>query len=197
MVGSREYIVSWFSQEEIAEQWEKEIERRAPETDLEYPRQPRKPPAFERGDFIARMTIPRLGADLYIVEGVGKKELRKAPGHMIGSGFPGQPDNSIIAGHRDTHFRVLKDIREGDDIVLQFDGDYFVYRVRETRIVRPSNREVLQPARDSKLTLITCYPFYYVGSAPNRFIVEAELTNRVSLNARPVSPGASVARFSP
>ena len=140
---------------------------------------------------MARLTIPRLETDLYIVEGVGKKELRRGPGHMIGTGFPGEPDNTIIAGHRDTHFRVLKDIRPGDDIVLQFESDYLVYRVRQTKIVKPTNKQVLQPTDESKLTLITCYPFYYVGSAPNRFIVQADLTNRVSLDFRGNSAGTS------
>jgi sortase A len=193
--GSREFIISWFSQEEVAEQWENDVQTRP--RDHEPPVEPHKRPAFERGDFIARMTIPRLNADLYVIEGAGKKQLREGPGHMIGTAFPGQPDNTIIAGHRDTHFRVLKDIREGDDIVVQFDGEYFVYRVRQTKIVQPSNREVLRSASDAKLTLITCYPFYYLGSAPKRFIVQADLTNRVSLDAGPAAPGAPVARLAP
>ena len=192
IAGSREFIQSRLSQEGVAEQWEKQTESRPLPAGPETPQQPtRKRRHFKRGDFMARLTIPRLETDLYIVEGVGKKELRRGPGHMIGTGFPGEPDNTIIAGHRDTHFRVLKDIRPGDDIVLQFESDYLVYRVRETKIVKPTNKQVLQPTDESKLTLITCYPFYYVGSAPNRFIVQADLTNRVSLDFSGNSAGAS------
>jgi sortase A len=180
--GSREFVESWLSQEDVAEQWELDMQARSDSRPKDPNQTPRRRPQFQRGDFMARLTIPRLGADLYIVEGVGKKELRRGPGHMIGTGFPGEPDNTIVAGHRDTHFRVLKDIRAGDDIVVQFEGDYLVYRVRETKIVRPTNKDVLQPADEAKLTLITCYPFYFVGSAPKRFIVQADLTNRVSLD---------------
>jgi sortase A len=194
IAGSREFIQSRLSQEEVAGQWEQDLASRSLPAGPETPHGiPRKRPQFQRGDFMARMTIPRLGADLFIVEGVGKKELRRGPGHMIGTGFPGEPDNAIIAGHRDTHFRVLKDIRFGDNIIVQFDGDYLVYRVRQTTVVKPTDKKVLRPAAEARLTLITCYPFYYLGSAPKRFIVQAELTNRVSLDFRRDSAAAAAA----
>jgi sortase A len=109
------------------------------------------------------------------VEGDGEEELRRGPGHLAGSAFPGGPGNCIIAGHRDTHFRVLKNIRKGDDIVLETRNGQFLYRVKTTRIVTPDNTSALKPTSDPELNLITCYPFYYVGSAPKRFVVEAQL----------------------
>jgi sortase A len=130
---------------------------------------------FSVGDTVAKLTIPRLGAEFYVVEGDGERELRLGPGHVAGTPMPGQGGNCIIAGHRDTHFRVLKDIRKGDDIVLQTGSGEFTYRVQSTEIVMPSNRASLKPSQDSRLHLVTCYPFHYLGSAPKRFIVEAEL----------------------
>jgi sortase A len=131
------------------------------------------------GETIARLTIPRLAADVYIVEGDGDSELRRGPGHLTGSAVPGGPGNCIIAGHRDTHFRVLKNIRKGDDILLETKTGQFLYRVKSTRIVTPDNTAALKPTREPELNLITCYPFYYVGSAPKRFVVEAQLAAAV------------------
>lgn len=127
------------------------------------------------GDAIAKLTIPRLETDLYVVEGDGVRQLRLGPGHLSGTAMPGDIGNCIIAGHRDTHFRVLKDIRRGDEIVLQtHDGEY-TYRVRTTQIVSPRDIQPLRPTKDAELHLVTCYPFYYLGSAPKRFIVDAIL----------------------
>jgi sortase A len=139
------------------------------------------PPALapppQIGDAVARLTIPRLATDLYVVEGDGARQLRLGPGHLRGTAMPGANGNCVIAGHRDTHFRVLKDIRQGDEIVLQTrDGDY-TYRVNTTLIVSPRDTKSLRPTPDGELHLVTCYPFYYLGSAPKRFIVEAQLEN--------------------
>ena len=108
-----------------------------------------------------------------------RKELRRGPGHLAGTAMPGANGNCVIAGHRDTHFRVLKDIREGDDIVLQTTSGQYLYRVKRMRVVSPDNTSALQPTSDPELNLITCYPFYYVGSAPKRFVVEAQLAGAV------------------
>lgn len=132
-------------------------------------------PTPRLGEAIAKLTIPRLATGLYVVEGDGSRQLRRGPGHLSGTAMPGDAGNCIIAGHRDTHFRVLKDIRKGDEIVLQTrDGEY-TYRVRTTQIVSPRDTQPLRPTTDAELHLVTCYPFYYVGSAPKRFIVDATL----------------------
>ena len=127
------------------------------------------------GAAVAKLIIPRLDAELYVVEGDGARELRRGPGHMAGTPMPGQDGNCIIAGHRDTHFRVLKDIRKGDVIVLETGAGQYTYRVSGTQVVSPSNTASLKPTRDAELHLITCYPFYYLGSAPQRFVVQASL----------------------
>jgi sortase A len=132
-------------------------------------------PMPQLGDAVAKLTIPRLDTELYVVEGDGDGQLRRGPGHMAGTPMPGQDGNCIIAGHRDTHFRVLKDIRKGDAIVLQTGAGSYTYRVSGTQVVSPSNTASLKPTRDAELHLITCYPFYYLGSAPERFVVQARL----------------------
>src|SRR5689334_13055161 len=120
-------------------------------------------PRLQLGEPIAKLSIPRLDTEVYIVEGDGEEELRRGPGHLAGSALPGGRGNCIIAGHRDTHFRVLKNIRKGDDIVLETRNGQFLYRVKTTRIVTPDNTSALKPTSDPELNLITCYPFYYVG----------------------------------
>lgn len=129
----------------------------------------------KQGETLARLLIPRLSAEFYVMEGDGQAELRRGPGHMPGTAMPGAAGNCVIAGHRDTHFRVLKDIRRGDEIVIETSRGSFLYRVNNTRVVSPGNTAPLRPTSDAELNLITCFPFYYAGSAPNRFVVQAEL----------------------
>jgi sortase A len=138
-----------------------------------HPSIPAQPPQL--GEPVAKLSIPRLNADLYVFEGTDADDLRLGPGHMPGTAMPGMKGNCVIAGHRDTHFRVLKDIRMGDEIVLETANGHFTYTVDNTAIVKPTNTSSLQPTRSGVLNLITCYPFYYLGSAPKRFIVTAKL----------------------
>ncbi|HEX3876925.1 MAG TPA: class D sortase [Bryobacteraceae bacterium] len=127
------------------------------------------------GQAIAKLSIPRLHTNLYVVEGDGEGQLRLGPGHVKGTVMPGADGNCIIAGHRDTHFRALKDIQTGDEIKLQTREGEYTYRVQNMEIVSADNTSPLRPTADAELHLVTCYPFYYVGSAPKRFIVEAHL----------------------
>ena len=129
---------------------------------------------IERGDVIGRVDVDRLGVSVVVVEGVDAGDLAHAAGHLTGTAFPGQPGNAAIAAHRDTFFRPLRKIRPRDVIrVTTPDGEYS-YRVTWTRIVKPDDMGVLRPDGKQELTLITCYPFYYVGEAPQRFIVRAK-----------------------
>ena len=89
--------------------------------------------------------------------------------------MPGELGNCIIAGHRDTHFLALKDIRKGDEIILQTGAAQYTYRVKDTQVVLPSSGLSLEPTSDAELHLITCYPFYFLGPAPKRFLVRAQL----------------------
>jgi len=141
---------------------------------------------IRRGDELAKLLIPRLGTELYVVEGDQTDELRRGPGHLRGTAMPGAPGNCVIAGHRDTHFRVLQDIRRGDDIILETAGGRYLYRVKDIRVVSPYNTGPLQPTQGAVLNLITCYPFSYLGSAPKRFVVEAQLSAAVSAAVRHV-----------
>ncbi|HXS93103.1 MAG TPA: class D sortase [Candidatus Limnocylindrales bacterium] len=149
--------------------------------------------APQPGEAMAKLSIPRLDTQLYVVEGDGEKQLRRGPGHLSGSAMPGADGNCIIAGHRDTHFRILKDIRKGDDIVLETRAGEFLYRVTAMSVVSPKNTKPLQPSRDARLNLITCYPFYYVGSAPRRFVVQAELVGSVA----GTQPGSGISESNP
>jgi sortase A len=123
---------------------------------------------------IGRIDIPRLGVSAIVIEGVGTATLRRAVGHIPGTPLPGEPGNVGLSGHRDTFFRPLRNIRRNDIITLTTLLGEYRYRVLTTRIVKPNNVAVLDPSTSQILTLVTCYPFYFVGSAPNRFIVRAE-----------------------
>jgi len=123
---------------------------------------------------IGRLEIPRLDLSVMVMEGDDARTLKTAVGHLPDTVMPWETGNTAIAGHRDTFFRPLKDIRTGDEIRLTSHRGEFVYRVRNMRIVSPQDISVLKPTATSVLTLVTCYPFYYVGSAPKRYIVQAE-----------------------
>jgi sortase A len=123
---------------------------------------------------IGRLEIPRLALSAMVMEGTGSATLRRAVGHVEGTALPGQPGNVALSGHRDTFFRPLRNIRPNDVITLTTLLGEFRYRVVSTAIVAPSDVAVLAPAANQILTLVTCYPFYYVGPAPHRFIVRAE-----------------------
>ena len=108
-----------------------------------------------------------------IMEGVDGKTLRHAVGHIPGTPLPGQPGNVALAGHRDTFFRGLRNIHKDDEITLTTLHGFYRYRVDSTQVVEPQATEVLDNSVDDILTLVTCYPFYFVGPAPKRFIVRA------------------------
>jgi sortase A len=122
---------------------------------------------------VGRIEIPRLGLSVVVEEGVDSGTLRLAAGHLPGSAFPGERGNVVIAGHRDSFFRPLKDIRPSDVIDVVTPSGVFRYRVRSTRVVRPDRIDVLEATDLPTLTLVTCFPFNFIGSAPKRFVVEA------------------------
>lgn len=131
------------------------------------------PPKLEEGALVGRIEIPRVGVSSIVLEGVGSRTLRRGVGHIPGTDFPFQKGNVGLAGHRDSFFRALKDIGKNDIITLTTPEGIFNYQVEWTRIVKPQDTDVLADADRPALTLVTCYPFYYVGSAPKRFIVRA------------------------
>jgi sortase A len=132
---------------------------------------PRPPPAA--GSMIGRIEIPRLGVSTIIRAGSDARTLRLAVGHINGTAFPGESGNIGLAGHRDTFFRRLRDIRVGDEIRIVTPNETYTFVVKDTSVVKPRDVWVLNATPTPVLTLVTCYPFTYVGSAPNRFIVRA------------------------
>jgi sortase A len=131
------------------------------------------PEAIGPDGLIGRIGIPRLDISAVVIEGTSHKTLRRAVGHIAGTSLPGQPGNVGIAGHRDTFFRPLRNVQENDIITFTTLGGEYRYRVVSIRVVSPDNVAVLSPDGTEILTLVTCYPFYFVGSAPERFIVRA------------------------
>jgi sortase A len=151
------------------------------------------------GALLGRVGIARLGVSAIVREGVGVQTLSRAVGHIPSTSLPGQDGNFAIAAHRDTLFRALKDIQPGDLVTFQSAAVSYTYRVAATKIVTPSDVSVLRSdggglipvkassqSSDKLLTMITCYPFYYVGSAPKRFVVEAQLVG--------ADPNATISR---
>ena len=131
------------------------------------------PARIAGGEDIGRIEIPRLGISSIIRQGVDDKTLSRAVGHVPYTALPGQKGNVGLAAHRDSYFRELRDVRAGDIIRLVTPKGTFEYHVETLRIVHPTNVEVLDPTPNPSLTLVTCYPFNYVGHAPKRFIVRA------------------------
>lgn len=120
---------------------------------------------------LGRIEIASLGLTAMIEEGTGRQTLQRGVGHIVGTSLLGQSGNIGLAGHRDTFFRKLRNIHEGDEITLTTLGGSFVYRVDLISIVEPQESEVLRDSGENLLTLVTCYPFSYVGPSPKRFIV--------------------------
>ena len=129
--------------------------------------------AIKPGDVLGRLDISRLGMSIAVLQGTNSRMLRRGAGHIETTPLPGEPGNSGIAGHRDTFFRGLKDIRKDDQIQFQTATGLFRYEVDWARVVEPNDITALEPSREDTLTLVTCYPFYFVGPAPKRFVVRA------------------------
>lgn len=125
------------------------------------------------GESVGRMKIPHLGLSVVILEGDGPSVLRLGVGHIPDTSRFGETGNVGIAGHRDTFFRPLRNIRVGDLIFVITDAGSYTYRVESLRVVSPSDVGVLSTTSRPILTLVTCYPFHYIGDAPSRFVVQA------------------------
>jgi sortase A len=126
------------------------------------------------GDPIGVIEIPRLGLSSVVLESDDTEALLFGVGHLADTPLPWRGGNSVFAAHRDTFFRGLGDIKRNDVIRFRAGDRELSYRVQQTKIVKPTDVEVLAPTKGATLTLITCYPFHYVGPAPKRFIVRAE-----------------------
>ena len=141
-------------------------------------RPPRRPVLPDENGVLGRLNIPRLHLSAMVREGDDDKILRLALGHIPGTAMPGQSGNVAVAGHRDTLFRGLQKINKNDLILFETVAGNYSYQVETTQIVRPKDVSVLKAGTYPELTLVTCYPFYYIGSAPERFIVKARQVDR-------------------
>lgn len=133
------------------------------------------PVSFRTGALVGMLDVPRLKLSTPVIQGDDTTTLKRAVGHLPDTPMPWEAGNSAVAGHRDGLFRPLKNVKVGDEIRFRTTRDEFTYRVTHTAIVMPNDLSVLEPQQaQASLTLITCYPFTYVGSAPKRFVVRAE-----------------------
>ncbi|WMJ87196.1 class D sortase [Anaerocolumna sp. MB42-C2] len=137
-----------------------------------YPVRPKK------GEEIGELYIKKINATLPIYEGTNEDELEKGVGHYEGSVLPGENDNAVLAGHRDTVFRKLGKVGKGDLLIVRTSAGEFKYKVKKVRIVDKEDRTVIVPKPSTTLTVSTCYPFDYIGSAPKRYILVAYLADK-------------------
>jgi sortase A len=129
--------------------------------------------ATKEGDLLGRLEIPQLGMKVAILEGTTSQTLAVGVGHIKGTALPGEQGNIGIAGHRDTYFRALKNIHPGDEIRIQTTSGLSRYKVDRFEVVAPGDVSVLASSAASAITLVTCYPFHFIGAAPQRFVVHA------------------------
>ncbi len=165
-VGSQ-YFGMYRSQQQLAQEWE----RQASLTNVAGQAK------ISPEDMLTRVMVPKINLDAIVVEGASRKELSEGPGHMKETATPGQPGNAVITGHRDTFFRHIYELNKGDDILVRRAGQLFRYQVTGKRIVLPEDVSVLRQTPDPQLTLITCYPTYYIGPAPKRLVVFSRLVD--------------------
>lgn len=133
---------------------------------------------IRRGDYLGKITIPALKETLPIYQGTQNAQLKKGIGHYEQSVLPGVTDNSVLSGHRDSVFSQLSRLKIGESLTVETAAGKFTYKISKFRIVGADDRTVIVPTKTAVLTLTTCYPFHYIGSAPKRFIVSADLVTQ-------------------
>ena len=129
----------------------------------------------EEGDSIGILSIPALKRELPIVQGTDAGELKKGVGHFTQSVLPGEEDNCVLSGHRDTVFTKLDKLKIDDQLIVQTSAGTYTYKIKQIRIVDKDDKTVIVPADHAVLTLTTCYPFIFIGNAPQRYILVADL----------------------
>jgi sortase A len=134
-----------------------------------YPVRPKK------GENIGNLIIPALKRVIPIIQGADEDELKKGVGHFDQSVLPGEADNSILSGHRDTVFRELGKLKIGDELTTETSAGTFTYIIKQTRVVHKDDKTVIVPMDHAVLTVTTCYPFRFIGDAPDRYIITADL----------------------
>ncbi|WP_232331077.1 class D sortase [Thermoactinomyces sp. CICC 10521] len=133
------------------------------------------------GQHFADLIIPKLKAKMPVIEGTDEDELAVGVGHYAGSVLPGEPDNCVLSGHRDTVFRHVGELKQGDELQVVTSQGTFVYEITRTWVTDPDDRSVIVPLGRAVLTLTTCYPFSYIGPAPKRYIIQAQLKEKITI----------------
>jgi sortase A len=168
-----EYGSMYVRQKQLSAQWERQ----------NAPSAAAPPKAQDPREQMTRLSIPSIDLDAIVVEGTSSRQLAIAPGHMPDSAAPGDNGNSVITAHRDTFFRHIYELNKGDQILVRRGGKSYQYLVERKFVVKPSDVSVLKPTSDARLTLVTCYPTYYVGPAPERLVVTAKLATAADSTA--------------
>jgi sortase A len=144
---------------------------------------------FARGTWVARFEAPSVNLRATVLEGSDETTLNRAAGHIEDTAFPGDRGNVAIAAHRDTIFRTVRNLRVGDPLVLTTTDRVYRYRITRLRVVEPDDVAVLDAMDHPTLTLVTCYPFTFIGHAPKRFVVSADLVGEELREVRSGGPG--------
>ncbi|WP_199689895.1 MULTISPECIES: class D sortase [Clostridia] len=129
---------------------------------------------IKQGDTIGVLSIPKLDREIPIIEGANEEELAQGVGHYTGTGFPGENKQILLSGHRDTVFREFDKLQDGDEFHVKMEHGTFIYTMQDHKIVAADDTTVIDPDRkDEVLTVSTCYPFSYIGDAPDRYVIYA------------------------
>ena len=169
--SAAQYGRMYFAQKRLAREWREQNQRA----------QTRTVPAtnVEAGAArLIRLVVPKIALDSIVMEGTSRRALLLGPGHMKGSATPGESGNAVITAHRDTFFRHIHELQKGDEIVVQRDGRVYRFEVTGKKVVEPDDMSVIRGSGESRLTLITCYPTYYIGPAPQRLVVFSKLVEQ-------------------
>jgi sortase A len=174
-----QYGRMYWAQRQLAQQWQRQSQVKILPGDSDVVGGSNAPePASEdaSGDAsLIRLRIPSISLDSMVVAGTSSEALELGPGRMTSTPIPGDPGNAVISGHRDTFFRHIHELKNGDEILVQRARHTYRFQVTGKKIVQPTDVWVLNSTKDSELTLITCYPTYYVGPAPKRLVVFSRL----------------------
>ena len=138
------------------------------------------------GENIGNLTIPALNQVIPIFHGTDEDELKKGIGHFSGSVLPGESDNSVLSGHRDTVFRELGQLQIDDQLIVNTSAGIFTYEIKDIKIVASDDKTIITPTNNPVLTVTTCYPFEFIGNSPDRYILIADLI--ASEQIKPDSP---------
>jgi sortase A len=149
-------------------------------------------PSQTSSDGLTRISIPKISLQAMVVEGTSRKELLVGLGHLKQTPIPGEDGNAVLTAHRDTFFRHIHELSKGDEVMVQRGGKTYRYEVTGKKIVNPDDVSVLRQSGDKRLTLITCYPTYFIGPAPERLVVFAKLKEQVPTSNAASAPEAQI-----